>query len=66
MSLGAQESALLARITTQLEECSRLQHEAAKTAKVLREAATKLRLGYSARVVEAELSEHVGEMLEKL
>jgi hypothetical protein len=43
--MGDEDRDLLARITGQLDRCSAYQHRLARRARVLREAATMLRLG---------------------
>ena len=55
--MDSRERDLLATITRRLETISNQQHELARQRNVLRDAATRLRTGMSAGVVEALLSE---------
>lgn len=57
--LGGAERDLLARITLQIDHCSTYQHQLSRRGKVLREAATDLRLGSKAQVVLARIQEQV-------
>ena len=57
--MGAEERDLLARITLQIDRCSVHQHALAKRGKVLREAATQLRLGRKVQAVLARIQEQV-------
>ena len=57
--MGAEERDLLARITLQIDRCSAYQHRLAKRARVLREAATMLRLGRPSTAVLALIQEQV-------
>jgi hypothetical protein len=55
--MGADERDLLARITTQIENCSRVEHRLARRRAVLRDAATMLRLGRQSAVALASIQE---------
>lgn len=57
--MDQEERELLARITAQIERCSVYQHRLARRARVLREAATMLRLGVSASTVLSQIPEAV-------
>jgi hypothetical protein len=57
--LGQEERDLLARITLQIDRCSTYQHQLSKRGKVLREAATDLRLGRKVQAVLARIQEQV-------
>lgn len=53
--VDAEERELLARITAQIEHCSRVEHRLARRRNVLRDAATALRLGRGSAVVLAQI-----------
>lgn len=57
--MGAEERDLLARITLQIDRCSTYQHQLSRRGKVLREAATDLRLGRKVQAVLARIQEQV-------
>lgn len=57
--LGQEERELLARITLQIDRASTYQHALARRGKVLREAATQLRLGSKAPAVLARIQEQI-------
>lgn len=55
--MDTDERELLARITAQIEHCSRVEHRLARRRNALRDAATTLRLGRHSAVVVAQLQE---------
>ena len=57
--LEQDERELLARITLQIDRCSAYQHQLSRRGKVLREAATQLRLGRKVQAVLARIQEQV-------
>lgn len=63
--MNGDERDLLATITQILEQNSQDQHQLAREQRALRDAATQLRTGRSAAVVEAQLAE-VGVSLRRL
>ena len=56
MMKTAEETELLSLINNELESISREMHEAARRRNILREQATRLRMGVSAAEVEATLA----------
>jgi hypothetical protein len=56
-------NSLLAEIRSRLERLSEAQHRLARDRRILRDAATRLRLGRSAEVVLAEIREQSPELL---
>lgn len=59
--LGIEERELLARLTLQIDRCSAGQHTLARRGRVLREAATHLRLGRPSGTVLALIQEQMPE-----